>query len=196
MKPLLLPALAALSLVAPAAAAQEVPTLALGAAAPDFSLPGVDGRDLGARGLRRRQGPRRRLHLQPLPDRAVLRGAPEADRRRLPRQGRRLRRHHAQRPEVRSPRRAGLDRPGRLVRRDEDPRARPSVQLPLPLRRRHRGGLARLRPGGHAARVRVRCRAQAALRGGGGRLRAGGAGDEALPPRRAGRAARRRPSRR
>ena len=45
MKLLSLTALAALLLLAPGAAAQTVPTLALGAAAPAFDLPGVDGRN-------------------------------------------------------------------------------------------------------------------------------------------------------
>lgn len=45
MKPLFLSVLVGLALVAPAAAADPIPTLALGAAAPAFNLPGVDGRN-------------------------------------------------------------------------------------------------------------------------------------------------------
>ena len=70
-------------------------TLAIGAAAPDFRLPGVDGKTYTPRGLRRRQGPGRRLHLQPLPDRPGLRGPGPRAARRLQGQGRRPRRHLA-----------------------------------------------------------------------------------------------------
>lgn len=45
MKRLCLSVLASLALIANAAAADEIPTLALGAAAPAFDLPGVDGRN-------------------------------------------------------------------------------------------------------------------------------------------------------
>jgi thiol-disulfide isomerase/thioredoxin len=45
MKPVFLSVLAGLAMTAPAATADTIPTLALGAAAPPFNLPGVDGRN-------------------------------------------------------------------------------------------------------------------------------------------------------
>ena len=57
------------------------PILALGSPAPDFSLPGVDGKTHELSGLRRCSDFGRRFHLQPLPDRANVRAAHSAARR-------------------------------------------------------------------------------------------------------------------
>ena len=51
------------------------PILPLGSPAPDFSLPGVDGKIHQPCRLRSQSGPGRRIHLQSLPDRANVRAA-------------------------------------------------------------------------------------------------------------------------
>ena len=43
-------------------------TLPIGADAPDFRLPGVDGKTYTLQDFAAREGPGRGLHLQPLPD--------------------------------------------------------------------------------------------------------------------------------
>ena len=80
-------AILVLSLSAGHAAADPpgLTTLPIGAAAPDFRLAGRRWQDLHPEGLRRRQGPGRGLHLQPLPDRPGLRGADRPAARRLSR---------------------------------------------------------------------------------------------------------------
>ena len=108
-------------------------------AAPDFDLPGVDGRRYSLKDFAAATHPRGGLHLQPLPDGPGLRGAhPEAPRR-LREEGRRRRRHLPQRPQGGASRRARLHRPRRLPRGHEDPRQGAEVHLPLPLRRRDPG---------------------------------------------------------
>ena len=49
-------------------------TLPIGSAAPDFALPGVDGRTYSLKDFAECQDPGRHLHLQPLPDGPGVRG--------------------------------------------------------------------------------------------------------------------------
>ena len=125
--------IAVLSLIGPAGAAVADPpglkTLPIGSAAPDFRLPGVDGKTYGLADFAEAKVLVVDLHLQPLPDRPGLRGPDRPAARRYQRQGGRRRGDLAQRPGRRPPRRAGLHRPRRLVRRHEDPRQGPPVRL-------------------------------------------------------------------
>ena len=139
---------------------------------------------LHPRELRRGEGARLRLHREPLPDRAGLRGADREAARRLRGAGRPVRPRLAERPPGPATRRAGLHRPGRLPRGHEDPGEGPRVDVPLPLRRGDGGDVAPVRAGGDPARLRLRRRAQAALRRPRGRRREPGQGHDQRHPQR------------
>ncbi len=163
---LVLSAAWALCFGAGAAAADppDLKTLAIGAKAPDFHLPGVDGKTYSLADFAAGEGPGRDLHLQPLPDRPGLRRTDRPARGRLSRQGGRRRGDLAQRSRRRPARRAGLYRSRRLVRGHEDPRQGSRLRLSVSLRRRDAGDRPGVRRAGHAARLHLRRRAQAPLR--------------------------------
>ena len=107
----------------------DVKTLAIGSPAPDFQLAGRRRQDLHPRGFRPEQGLVHRLHLQSLSDGPGLRRTHRPACIRLSRQGRRGRGDLAQQPQGRPARRARIHRPGRFVRRHENPSERSQLSL-------------------------------------------------------------------
>ncbi len=105
-------------------------TLPIGADAPDFRLPGVDGKTYTPQGLRRRQGPGRRSSpaTTARPPRPTRTGSPGCTPTTKDK-GVAVVAISPNDPPRRPARRAGLHRPRRLVRGHEDPRQGPQVRL-------------------------------------------------------------------
>ena len=114
-------------------------TLPIGASAPDFQLPGVDGKTYSLKDFADAKVLVVVFTCNHCPTAQAYEERVARLARRLQGQGRRRRGDLAQRPGRRPARRARLHRPGRLVRGHEDPGQGSQVPLSLPLRRRDPG---------------------------------------------------------
>ena len=139
-------ALAALVSVQRSIGAADHPApLAIGSPAPDFSLPGIDGKTYSLSTFKDSKALVVIFTAVHCPDGGSLRGTHQDADCRLHAEGRGVRRDPAEQREGAAARRDGLHRRRRLARGHEGPRRAPAVQLPVPLRRRDAGGRREVR---------------------------------------------------
>ena len=115
------------------------PPLAIGAQAPDFSLPGMDGKTYSLASFADSKVLVVIFTAVHCPTAEVYEARIKQLVADYQPEGRRLRRDSAEQRQGAAARRDGLHRPGRLARRHEGARRAPAVQLPVPLRRRDAG---------------------------------------------------------
>ncbi len=139
--------------------------LAIGAPAPDFSLPGIDGKTYSLASFKERKALVVIFTAVHCPTAEVYEGRIKKLVADYSAEGRRVRGDPAEQRQGAAARRDGLHRPRRLDRGHEGARRAPRVQLPVPLRRRDAGGRHEVRAGRDAARLRLRPGAHAALPG-------------------------------
>ena len=164
--------------------AERHPTLAIGAKAPDFDLPGVDGKRYtlasfaGAKVLVFVFTANHCPTAQAYEERIEKLHADFAGR------GVQFVLVSPNDPLALRLDEQGYSDLGRLPGGHEDPGEGPRVDVPLPLRRRDGGDVAAVRAGGDPARLRLRRRAEAALRRPRGRRREPGEGHDQRRPQR------------